>query len=167
MHVLFLKCKLLEQKLEQGLVFTEYEQMPKKWPNSKCSIAELPENAERNRFHDVLPYDDTRVELVPTKENNTGYINASHVKVCDSHLYTKNLSDSETLRAALRCSCNCHTCNGGFRFQMYSQPHTSLKCFIKLLFIRRTCLHCVIFMSLPAYNRGTGVELYCSSGSPN
>ncbi|KAM9465857.1 tyrosine-protein phosphatase non-receptor type 21 isoform 2-T2 [Clarias gariepinus] len=75
------RCKLLEQKLEQGLVFTEYEQMPKKWPNSKCSIAELPENAERNRFHDVLPYDDTRVELVPTKENNTGYINASHVKL--------------------------------------------------------------------------------------
>lgn len=29
----------------------------------------------------MLPYDDARVELVPTKENNTGYINASHIKV--------------------------------------------------------------------------------------
>ncbi|XP_058254897.1 tyrosine-protein phosphatase non-receptor type 21 isoform X1 [Hemibagrus wyckioides] len=75
------RCKLLEQHLEQGLVFTEYEQIPKKWPSSECSIAQLPENAERNRFQDVLPYDDTRVELVPTKENNTGYINASHIKL--------------------------------------------------------------------------------------
>uniref|UniRef100_A0A8B9LJN0 Tyrosine-protein phosphatase non-receptor type n=1 Tax=Astyanax mexicanus TaxID=7994 RepID=A0A8B9LJN0_ASTMX len=75
------RCKLLEQKLEQGMVFTEYEQVPKKRPSCDCSIAQLPENAERNRFQDVLPYDDTRVELVPTKENNTGYINASHIKV--------------------------------------------------------------------------------------
>lgn len=75
--------------MEQGLVFTEYEQMPKKWPSSECSIAQLPENAERNRFQDVLPYDDTRVELVPTKENNTGYINASHIKVGALHLYSE------------------------------------------------------------------------------
>ncbi|KAM4662602.1 tyrosine-protein phosphatase non-receptor type 21 [Discoglossus pictus] len=76
------RCKLLEQRLEQGMVFTEYEQIHKKrLPDSECSIARLPENAERNRFQDVLPYDDTRVELVPTKENNTGYINASHIKV--------------------------------------------------------------------------------------
>ncbi|XP_062863723.1 tyrosine-protein phosphatase non-receptor type 21 isoform X2 [Trichomycterus rosablanca] len=75
------RCKLLEQRLEQGIVITEYEQIPKKWPNRECSIALLPENAERNRFQDVLPYDATRVELVPTKENNTGYINASHIKL--------------------------------------------------------------------------------------
>lgn len=63
------------------MVFTEYEQVPKKRANAECSIALQPESAERNRFQDVLPYDDTRVELVPTKENNTGYINASHIKV--------------------------------------------------------------------------------------
>ncbi|XP_053331303.1 tyrosine-protein phosphatase non-receptor type 21 isoform X2 [Spea bombifrons] len=76
------RCKLLEQRLEQGMVFTEYEQIQKKrLPETECSFARLPENTERNRFQDVLPYDDTRVELVPTKENNTGYINASHIKV--------------------------------------------------------------------------------------
>ncbi|XP_077319861.1 tyrosine-protein phosphatase non-receptor type 21 [Lithobates pipiens] len=76
------RCKILEQRLEQGMVFTEYEQtLKKRLPDTECSIARLPENAERNRFQDVLPYDDTRVELVPTKENNTGYINASHIKV--------------------------------------------------------------------------------------
>uniref|UniRef100_A0A8D0L8F6 Tyrosine-protein phosphatase non-receptor type n=1 Tax=Sphenodon punctatus TaxID=8508 RepID=A0A8D0L8F6_SPHPU len=76
------RCKLLEQRLEQGMVFTEYERIQKKrLLSGECSIARLPENAERNRFQDVLPYDDARVELVPTKENNTGYINASHIKV--------------------------------------------------------------------------------------
>ncbi|XP_063295860.1 tyrosine-protein phosphatase non-receptor type 21 isoform X1 [Pelobates fuscus] len=76
------RCKLLEQRLEQGMVFTEYDKTHKKrLPETECSIARLPENAERNRIQDVLPYDDTRVELVPTKENNTGYINASHIKV--------------------------------------------------------------------------------------
>uniref|UniRef100_A0A8C4XR98 Tyrosine-protein phosphatase non-receptor type n=1 Tax=Falco tinnunculus TaxID=100819 RepID=A0A8C4XR98_FALTI len=76
------RCKVLEQRLEQGMVFTEYERIQKKrLIDGECSIARLPENAERNRFQDVLPYDDTRVELVPTKENNTGYINASHIKV--------------------------------------------------------------------------------------
>ncbi|XP_067099943.1 tyrosine-protein phosphatase non-receptor type 21 isoform X1 [Osmerus mordax] len=75
------RCKVLEQRLEQGMVFTEYEQIPKRRPNGDCNIALLPESGERNRFQDVLPYDDTRVELVPTKENNTGYINASHVRI--------------------------------------------------------------------------------------
>ncbi|XP_030627519.1 tyrosine-protein phosphatase non-receptor type 21 [Chanos chanos] len=75
------RCKVLEQRLEQGMVFTEYEQVPKRRPNCECTIAQLPESGERNRFQDVLPYDDTRVELVPTKENNTGYINASHIRI--------------------------------------------------------------------------------------
>lgn len=76
------RCKIMEQRLEQGMVFTEYERILKKRVvDGECSTARLPENAERNRFQDVLPYDDTRVELVPTKENNTGYINASHIKV--------------------------------------------------------------------------------------
>ncbi|XP_010843538.1 PREDICTED: tyrosine-protein phosphatase non-receptor type 21 [Bison bison bison] len=76
------RCKILEQRLEQGMVFTEYERiLTKRLVDGECSTARLPENAERNRFQDVLPYDDARVELVPTKENNTGYINASHIKV--------------------------------------------------------------------------------------
>ncbi|XP_041927588.1 tyrosine-protein phosphatase non-receptor type 21 isoform X1 [Alosa sapidissima] len=75
------RCKLLEQRLEQGNLFAEYDQVPKRRPAVDCTFALLPENGERNRFQDVLPYDDTRVELVPTKENNTGYINASHIRV--------------------------------------------------------------------------------------
>lgn len=75
------KCKILKRKLEEGMVFTEYEQIPKKKADGIFTTAVLPENTERNRIREVVPYEENRVELVPTKENNTGYINASHIKV--------------------------------------------------------------------------------------
>lgn len=67
--------------MERGELLKEYESIPRRHPAGEWCIAQLPESSDKNRFHDVLPYDSTRVELVPTKENNTGYINASHVKV--------------------------------------------------------------------------------------
>ncbi|RXM98878.1 Tyrosine-protein phosphatase non-receptor type 14 [Acipenser ruthenus] len=76
-----IKCKILERKLEEEMVFTEYEQIPKKKADGVFTTAVMPDNAERNRFRDIVPYEENRVELVPTKENNTGYINASHIKV--------------------------------------------------------------------------------------
>lgn len=63
------------------MVFTEYEQIPKKKADGIFTTAILPENIDRNRVKEVIPYEENRVELVPTKENNTGYINASHIKV--------------------------------------------------------------------------------------
>ncbi|XP_070590524.1 tyrosine-protein phosphatase non-receptor type 14 isoform X1 [Erythrolamprus reginae] len=75
------RCKTLRRKLEEGMVFTEYEQIPKKKADGIFTTAILPENIERNRVREVIPYEENRVELVPTKENNTGYINASHIKV--------------------------------------------------------------------------------------
>uniref|UniRef100_A0A6Q2X077 protein-tyrosine-phosphatase n=1 Tax=Esox lucius TaxID=8010 RepID=A0A6Q2X077_ESOLU len=68
-------------KLEEERVFTEYEQIPKKRADCVVTTATLADNCERNRFRDVVPYENNRVELVPNKENNTGYINASHIKV--------------------------------------------------------------------------------------
>ncbi|KAM4723323.1 tyrosine-protein phosphatase non-receptor type 21 isoform 2-T2 [Anableps anableps] len=75
------KCKLLERHVEMGELLKEFESVPKRLPGEQCNIALIPENRDKNRFLDVLPYDNSRVELVPTKENNTGYINASHIKV--------------------------------------------------------------------------------------
>uniref|UniRef100_A0A8D0H2Y0 Tyrosine-protein phosphatase non-receptor type n=1 Tax=Sphenodon punctatus TaxID=8508 RepID=A0A8D0H2Y0_SPHPU len=75
------RCKILRRKLDEGMVFTEYEQIPKKKSDGNFTTAALSENTERNRIREVVPYEENRVELVPTKENNTGYINASHVKV--------------------------------------------------------------------------------------
>lgn len=78
---LVLQFRTLKKKLEEGMVFTEYEQIPKKKADGVCSTAALPENAERSRVREVVPYEENRVELVPTKENSTGYINASHIRV--------------------------------------------------------------------------------------
>ncbi|OCT77588.1 tyrosine-protein phosphatase non-receptor type 14 [Xenopus laevis] len=75
------RCKTLRWKLEEGMVFTEYEQIPKRKPDGVFTTAVLPENLERNRVCEDVPYEENRVELVPTKENPTGYINASHIKV--------------------------------------------------------------------------------------
>uniref|UniRef100_A0A4W5LM04 Tyrosine-protein phosphatase domain-containing protein n=1 Tax=Hucho hucho TaxID=62062 RepID=A0A4W5LM04_9TELE len=73
-------------------VFTEYEQIPKKRADCVVTTATLADNGERNRFRDVVPYEENRVELVPNKENNTGYINASHIKVGSGHrVYTSRL----------------------------------------------------------------------------
>ena len=74
--------KLLEMKLAEGQVFAEFELIPKKRrTNCVCSVGERRENDKRNRFKDILPYDDSRVVLQSSKENPTGYINASHIKV--------------------------------------------------------------------------------------
>lgn len=73
--------------MERGELLKEYESIPKRRPAGECTIAQQPESGDKNRFQDVLPYDDTRVELVPTKENNTGYINASHVRVSYAEIY--------------------------------------------------------------------------------
>ncbi|XP_075057075.1 tyrosine-protein phosphatase non-receptor type 14 [Mixophyes fleayi] len=75
------RCKALGRRLEEGMVFTEYEQIPKRKADGVFTTAALPENLERNRVREVIPYEENRVELVPTKENHTGYINASHIKV--------------------------------------------------------------------------------------
>ncbi|XP_075873783.1 tyrosine-protein phosphatase non-receptor type 21 isoform X2 [Nelusetta ayraudi] len=75
------RCKLLEQHLERGELLKEYESIPRRHPAGECVVAQQPESSDKNRFQDVLPYDGTRVELVPTKENNTGYINASHIRI--------------------------------------------------------------------------------------
>uniref|UniRef100_S4RLC3 Tyrosine-protein phosphatase non-receptor type n=1 Tax=Petromyzon marinus TaxID=7757 RepID=S4RLC3_PETMA len=75
------RCARLEKRVARGLVSAEYECIPRTRPDPVYSTAELPDNQERNRFGDVLPYEQTRVELLPSKDNPTGYINASHVRV--------------------------------------------------------------------------------------
>jgi protein tyrosine phosphatase len=53
----------------------------KKRVKCECGIATLERNRQRNRFSDVVPYDDNRVQLAATKLNPDGYINASHIRV--------------------------------------------------------------------------------------
>jgi len=62
-------------------VFAEFEQIAKKRLKYDCLTATKECNRNRNRFKDVVPYEDNRVKLTPTKSNPDGYINASHIKV--------------------------------------------------------------------------------------
>eukprot|EP00096_Caligus_rogercresseyi_P004380 TRINITY_DN18610_c0_g1_i1.p1 TRINITY_DN18610_c0_g1~~TRINITY_DN18610_c0_g1_i1.p1 ORF type:complete len:1044 (+),score=421.24 TRINITY_DN18610_c0_g1_i1:203-3334(+) len=71
----------LEGKLLDGEVLREFEMIPKKRESSSFFAASLPENVRRNRFEHVLPYDDNRVKISPSKDNKAGYINASHVNI--------------------------------------------------------------------------------------
>ncbi|XP_063078995.1 tyrosine-protein phosphatase non-receptor type 14-like [Engraulis encrasicolus] len=75
------RCKVLEMRLLEGQLWEEFEAVPNKQAEPLVTTATLPDNAERNRSRDVLPYEENRVELIPHKDNNTGYINASHIKV--------------------------------------------------------------------------------------
>ena len=69
----------LETKLTEGEVVKEFEKVPKKKAESNVSIATLPENIARNRFKDVVPYDENRVKITNDKDNKYGYVNASHI----------------------------------------------------------------------------------------
>uniref|UniRef100_UPI00358EE77B tyrosine-protein phosphatase non-receptor type 21-like isoform X2 n=1 Tax=Myxine glutinosa TaxID=7769 RepID=UPI00358EE77B len=75
------RCKQLESRIDQGTVLMEFEQVPKRLVGARCDTAQLSDNVERNRFRDVLPYEGNRVQLVTSKDNPTGYINASHIQM--------------------------------------------------------------------------------------
>ncbi|XP_065214108.1 tyrosine-protein phosphatase non-receptor type 14-like isoform X1 [Planococcus citri] len=72
-------CQLLERKLEDSQLIFEFEKIPRFKSNADFTTAHLPENNNRNRHKDILPYEENRVRLSPTKENKHGYINASNI----------------------------------------------------------------------------------------
>ncbi|KAJ8934323.1 hypothetical protein NQ314_013363 [Rhamnusium bicolor] len=72
-------CQLLENKLADSQLFFEFDKIPKKKQNADFTTALHPDNVSFNRFKDVLPYEDNRLRLTPSKNNKFGYINASHM----------------------------------------------------------------------------------------
>ncbi|XP_063546643.1 tyrosine-protein phosphatase corkscrew-like [Cydia strobilella] len=57
-----------------------------------------PENISKNRYRNILPYDQTRVALRRSGEHNTDYINASYVRAgAGAGLYASLHSSSESL----------------------------------------------------------------------
>ena len=69
----------LENKLTEGEVVKEFEKIPKKKSECNVTVANLAENIARNRFKDVVPYDENRVKITNEKDNKFGYVNASHI----------------------------------------------------------------------------------------
>ncbi|XP_062842012.1 tyrosine-protein phosphatase non-receptor type 3 [Trichomycterus rosablanca] len=67
----------LEKGLNSGTLLMQFEKLNRKKAGLLMSCAKQPENMDKNRYKDVLPYDITRVVLQDEEDN---YINASHVK---------------------------------------------------------------------------------------
>lgn len=58
----------------------EYEDLKEVGRDQPCYAAELPANRPKNRFTNILPYDHSRVKLLPTDdEDGSDYINANYM----------------------------------------------------------------------------------------
>lgn len=79
--MLLLQAVQLEAKLVKGDIVKEFESIPRARANASYTTATRPDNAPRNRYKDVVPYEENRVKITPTKDNKSGYINASHITV--------------------------------------------------------------------------------------
>ncbi|XP_071523847.1 tyrosine-protein phosphatase non-receptor type 14 isoform X2 [Panulirus ornatus] len=69
----------LEAKLLTGDILQEFELIPRMKPNADFTTATKLDNIPRNRYKDIVPYEENRVKITPTKDNKSGYINASHI----------------------------------------------------------------------------------------
>ncbi|XP_049686390.1 tyrosine-protein phosphatase non-receptor type 3 isoform X4 [Accipiter gentilis] len=67
----------LRRGLESGTVLIQFEQLYRKKPGLAVTCAKVPQNMDKNRYKDVLPYDATRIIL----QGNEDYINANYVNM--------------------------------------------------------------------------------------
>ncbi|CAM4591661.1 unnamed protein product [Caretta caretta] len=66
----------LRRQIEEQEILKEFVALEHMKPLDGCQVGKAPENREKNRYRDILPYDATRVPLGATK----GYINASYIR---------------------------------------------------------------------------------------
>lgn len=67
----------LERGIQSGTLSFHFENLYRRKPGLLIACARLPENMDKNRYKDVLPYDVSRVVL----QDKEDYINASHITV--------------------------------------------------------------------------------------
>ncbi|KFP90657.1 Tyrosine-protein phosphatase non-receptor type 20, partial [Apaloderma vittatum] len=67
----------LELRIQNQEVLKEFTALERVKPTDDCRTGKAPENQDKNRYRDILPYDKTRV---PLGEKN-GYINASYIRM--------------------------------------------------------------------------------------
>uniref|UniRef100_A0A7N6C2S1 protein-tyrosine-phosphatase n=1 Tax=Anabas testudineus TaxID=64144 RepID=A0A7N6C2S1_ANATE len=67
----------LERGIQSGTLCFHFENLYRRKPGLSLNCARLPENMDKNRYKDVLPYDATRVVL----QGQEDYVNASHITV--------------------------------------------------------------------------------------
>ncbi|XP_025943561.1 tyrosine-protein phosphatase non-receptor type 3 isoform X2 [Apteryx rowi] len=67
----------LKKGLASGTVLIQFEQLYRKKPGLAVTCAKVPQNMDKNRYKDVLPYDATRIIL----QGDEDYINANYVNM--------------------------------------------------------------------------------------
>ena len=72
--------KLLVMRTNDNQLFLEEFGSIEMAPQQPCSVAELPANRTKNRYHNILPYDHSRVKLSHSK-GQSDYINSSYCSV--------------------------------------------------------------------------------------
>ncbi|XP_025069332.1 FERM and PDZ domain-containing protein 2 isoform X1 [Alligator sinensis] len=69
--------RALQQQIEKQDILKEFLALEHMKPLDDCKVGKAPENREKNRYRDILPYDETRVPL----GENKAYINASYIRI--------------------------------------------------------------------------------------
>nr|XP_033798701.1 FERM and PDZ domain-containing protein 2 isoform X3 [Geotrypetes seraphini] len=67
----------LQQCIHQQEPYKEFVSLEHLKPLDDCLIGKAPENREKNRYRDILPYDETRVPV----GDDQAYINASYIRI--------------------------------------------------------------------------------------
>ncbi|XP_029109935.1 tyrosine-protein phosphatase non-receptor type 13 [Scleropages formosus] len=69
--------QILQHQLDQQELVKEFMALEHLKPADNCLVGKAPENREKNRYRDILPYDKTRVPVGEQQE----YINASYIRM--------------------------------------------------------------------------------------
>ncbi|CDQ66312.1 unnamed protein product [Oncorhynchus mykiss] len=69
--------QILQHQLDQQELVREFMALEHLKPSDNCLVGKAPENREKNRYRDILPYDKTRVPV----GDNQDYINASYIRM--------------------------------------------------------------------------------------
>ncbi|KAF7645941.1 hypothetical protein LDENG_00195780, partial [Lucifuga dentata] len=69
--------QILQHQLDQQELIKEFMALEHLQPSDNCLVGKAPENRDKNRYRDILPYDKTRVAV----GDNQDYINASYIRM--------------------------------------------------------------------------------------
>ncbi|XP_041646232.1 tyrosine-protein phosphatase non-receptor type 13 [Cheilinus undulatus] len=69
--------QILQHQLDQQELVKEFMALEHLKPSDNCVVGKAPENRDKNRYRDILPYDKTRVAI----GDNQDYINASFIRM--------------------------------------------------------------------------------------
>uniref|UniRef100_A0A8P4GNF2 protein-tyrosine-phosphatase n=1 Tax=Dicentrarchus labrax TaxID=13489 RepID=A0A8P4GNF2_DICLA len=108
----------LERGIQSGTLCFHFENLYRRKPGLLVSCARLPENMDKNRYKDVLPYDATRVVL----QGQEDYVNASHITT-KCHQYWPHPPEVKDY-GHMRVKCHSEECNLAYVTRQFTLTHT-------------------------------------------